>query len=197
LSIGKEEKTEFSGKKGKEVKIIIIVGMPASGKNIARSYAEARGIPYFATGDLVRKEVQKRGLEPTPENTARTSTDLRGEDGLGVTRLALEKAVGSGCRLAFMEGMRSWPEIEWIREKAEAFLVAFIAPKKVRSDRIAARGRSDDSAVMFDARDTREIAYGSAVPIALADEYILNIQTVEESTAALDRIMKKFAPSSI
>jgi dephospho-CoA kinase len=36
------------------MKIFVIVGMPASGKNIARSYAESNGLPYFATGGVVR-----------------------------------------------------------------------------------------------------------------------------------------------
>ena len=48
------------------MKMFVVVGMPASGKNIARSYAESNGIPYFATGDVVRAEVLRRGLEPEP-----------------------------------------------------------------------------------------------------------------------------------
>lgn len=173
------------------MKIMIIVGMPASGKNIARFYAESKKIPYFATGDLVRGEVQRRGVLPTPENTARVSTELRGEDGMGVTRLALEKALGSGHTLGFMEGMRSWPEIEAIRLKADAVLVAFIAPRRVRFDRITVRGRADDSPDMFMSRDMREIAYGAAVPIALADEYILNTGPLEAALERLDEIVKK------
>src|SRR4030042_3537176 len=93
--------------------IFIIVGMPASGKNIARVYAESKPIPYFATGDLVRAEVKKRGLDPTPENTGRVSTELRGEDGLGVPRLALAHALRSGHPAVFMEGMRLWPRVEY------------------------------------------------------------------------------------
>ena len=172
--------------------IFIIVGMPASGKNIARDYAESEHIPYFATGDLVRAEIRNRGLDPTPENTGRVSTELRGKDGLGVTRLALATALQSGQPAVFLEGMRSWPEIELIRQEAEGILVAFIAPKRIRSDRVASRGRSDDSQAQFDERDSREIQYGAAVPIALADEYILNVGPMEETTAALHRIVKKY-----
>lgn len=172
--------------------IFIIVGMPASGKNIARGYADSRRIPYFATGDLVREEVARRGLDPTPENTGRVSTELRGKDGMGVTRLVLAGALQAGHPAVFMEGMRSWPEIELIRQKAEGILIAFIAPQGVRSERVAARGRSDDSPARFDERDWREIQYGAAVPIALADEYILNTGPMEETTALLDRIVKKY-----
>lgn len=173
------------------MKIFIIVGMPASGKNIARSYAEATQIPYFATGDLVRAEVKRRGLEPSPENTGRVSTELRGEDGMGVTRLALSSVLRSGHRAVFLEGMRSWPEIELIRKKAETILVAFVAPRAVRLKRVAERGRSDDSPERFDERDSREIEYGTAIPIARADEYILNTGTTEEAKAALDGLVKK------
>jgi dephospho-CoA kinase len=176
------------------MKIFIVVGMPASGKNLARVYAESKHIPYFATGDLVRAEVKKRGLDPNPGNTGRVSTELRGKDGLGVTRLALTGALQSGRDAVFLEGMRSWPEIELIRQKAEGILVAFIAPRGIRLERVAARGRADDSPGGFDERDSREIQYGAAVPMAMADEYILNTGSPEEATALLDIIVKKHLP---
>lgn len=173
------------------MKIFIIVGMPASGKNLARVYAESKHIPYFATGDLVRAEVEKRGLDPTPDNTGKVSTELRGRDGRGVTRLALSGALQSGKNAVFLEGMRSWPEIELIREKAEGILLAFIAPRGIRLQRVAVRGRPDDSPDQFGERDNREIRYGTAIPIALADDYILNTGTMAEAEADFDRIVKK------
>ena len=173
------------------MKIFIIVGMPASGKNLALHYAESKRFPYFATGDLVRQEVSRMGLEPSAENMARVSTELRGKDGLGVTRLALSAALGSRRPVVFLEGMRSWPEIELIREDAEAVVVAFLAPREVRLRRILSRGRSDDSPDHFQERDLREIQYGTAVPIALADEYILNTGGIEEARTALEGIVKR------
>lgn len=174
------------------MKIFVIVGMPAAGKNLARDYAIARGIPYFATGDLVRAEVVLRGVEATPENMATISNELRGDDGMGVTRLALETALNADAPLVMLEGMRSWPEIELIRRQAMAVVIAFLAPMALRCDRIVSRGRSDDSADAFNERDQREIAYGTAVPIALADEYILNTGTMEESLQALNDVLDKY-----
>ncbi len=172
------------------MKIFIIVGMPASGKNIARLYAESKNIPYFATGDLVRREVSKRDLEPTAENTGKVSTELRGKDKMGVTRLALSAALKARNPMVFLEGMRSWPEIDLIRQEAESIVVAFLAPKEVRLKRILSRGRSDDLPEYFQERDLREISYGTAVPIALADEYILNKGSLEDALQALDQIVK-------
>ncbi len=172
--------------------IFIVVGMPAAGKNIAREYAESKNIPYFATGDLVRAEVKKQGLEANAENTKQVSDKMRGEDGMGVTRYALTSALAAKSKAVFMEGMRSLPEIALVKEKADAVVIAFLAPRKMRLSRIASRGRADDSIDAFDARDQREIAYGASVPIALADEYILNTDTMKDAISALDEIVKNY-----
>jgi dephospho-CoA kinase len=172
--------------------LFVVVGMPASGKNIARSYAESKRIPYFATGDVVRGEVKRQGLEPNAENTAMISTQLRGADGMGVTRLVLSRVIGSKSALVFMEGIRSLQEVKLIREKVDCVVVAFVAPRKLRLERIMSRGRSDDSAGAFDDRDMREIAYGAAVPVALADGYILNTRSMEDAMNDLDNIVKNY-----
>jgi dephospho-CoA kinase len=176
------------------MKVFAIVGMPASGKNIARVYAESRGFAYYATGDIVRAEIMKRNLEADAQTSARVSDELRGADGMGVTRRALETVLASGAEVGFLEGMRSWPEIELIRGKADCAVIAFIAPRSLRRERIVARGRSDDSPRSFDDRDRREIDYGTAVPIALADEYVLNTKTLDLAMAELDAIVKKHVP---
>lgn len=169
--------------------IFVIVGLPAAGKNIGRIYAESKGYPYHATGDLVRAEVRRRGFDADAAHMAAVSTELRGDDGMGVTRMALAEALAEKGPVVFLEGMRSWPEIELIRQRAECFVVAFLAPRPVRLKRIAARGRADDSVQAFDQRDQREIDYGAAVPIALADGYVLNTGSLDEALLALDRIV--------
>ena len=173
------------------MKVFIIVGMPASGKNIARDYAQAKGYPYHATGDIVRAEVRRRGLPADPQSTALVSDELRGLDGMGVTRLALETALTEDSPIVFLEGMRSFPEINLIAGQVECVVVAFLAPRSARMQRILSRGRADDAPDAFDARDQREITYGAAVPIALADEYILNTGSMEEAMGALDAIVQR------
>ena len=173
------------------MKVFVVVGMPASGKNIARIYAQDRGIPYFATGDLVRNEIRKRGLEHDAVAAAAVSTELRGADGLGVTKLALALAMESASDILFMEGMRSQQEIEFIRAKAESVVIAFLAPRQLRLQRIISRQRSDDSPQLFEERDLREVEYGTAVSIVLADEYILNKGTLEEAVEQIDQIIRR------
>jgi dephospho-CoA kinase len=173
------------------MKIFIIVGTPAAGKNIARLYAGSRDMVYYSTGDIVRAEVKIRGLEVDAVTSSAVSDDLRGEDGMGVTRLALEEILKTGAEVGFLEGMRSWQEIEMIREKADGVVVAVLAPRGLRLDRICSRGRADDSPADFDERDEREIAYGTGIPIALADAYILNTGTMDDAINQLDAIVRR------
>jgi len=171
------------------MKLIVITGMPAAGKNIAAEYARSRQWPHFSTGDFVRAEICKRGCLADPETSAKISTELRGEDGLGVTRLAVEEALRQKADLVFLEGIRSWPEIELIRSKTPCTLVAVVAPRNLRLNRIKQRGRQDDSADHFEKRDQREIEYGVAVCIALADAYVLNNSSMRDALQQFDEIV--------
>lgn len=173
------------------MKLIVVTGMPAAGKNIAAQYAEAHQYPHFSTGDFVRAEILKRGCKGDPETSAKISTELRGADGLGVTRMAVEEALRQKSDLVFLEGIRSWPEIEWIRSRETCALVAVVAPRNLRLNRIKQRGRDDDSEDHFDKRDQREIEYGVALCIALADAYVLNTGTIDDAMRQLDEIIKK------
>lgn len=172
------------------MKLIVVTGMPAAGKNIAAEYAQKRQYPLFSTGDFVRKEIRRRGCVADPETSAAISTEMRGADGLGVTRLAVEEALKQKADFVLLEGIRSWSEIEFIRSHAPCTLVAILAPRNVRLNRVKQRGRDDDSAEHFDERDRREIEYGVAVCIALADAYVLNDCTMGDALKQLDGIVK-------
>jgi len=174
------------------MKLFAVVGMPAAGKNIAAQYAQEHKYPLFSTGDFVRAEIRKRGVSGDPEMSAKISTQMRGADGLGVTRLAVGEAFKTESEVVFLEGIRSWPEVEWIRSQVECTLVAVVAPRKARLERVKQRGREDDSVEHFALRDQREIEYGVAVCIALADAYVLNTGTMENALAQLDSIVKGY-----
>jgi len=172
------------------MKLIVITGMPAAGKNIAAEYAQKYQYPLFSTGDFVRAEIRRRGCIADPETSAAISTEMRGVDGLGVTRMAVEEALRQKADIVFLEGIRSWSEIEFIRRHSPCILVAILAPRNLRLNRVKQRGRADDSAEHFNERDRREIEYGVAVCIALADAYILNDCTMADALKQLDNIVK-------
>jgi dephospho-CoA kinase len=173
------------------MKIFVIVGMPASGKSIARDYAKKNHYPYYSTGDIVRSEIEKRNLHPDAGSNAIISDELRGPDGLGITSMALAEALKVKSEIVFLEGMRSWPEIELISRRAECILIAVVAPKAERYVRVRYRGRADDTVDLFNDRDWREIDYGIAACIALADEYVLNADDMENAFNQFKAIVQK------
>jgi dephospho-CoA kinase len=179
------------------MKLILVTGMPAAGKNIAARYAQMHQYPHFSTGDFVRAEIKKRGCTADPETSAKISTELRGSDGLGVTRMAVGEILQQTAEIVFLEGIRSWQEIEWIRNRTACTLVAVAAPRCLRLDRVMQRGREDDSAEYFDIRDRREIDYGVSVCIALADAYVLNTGSIEYALDQLDEIVGKIKNSCL
>lgn len=173
------------------MKIFVIVGMPASGKDIVRQYAKINQHSHFSTGDIVRAEIQKRNVTGDAENTAVISDELRGQDGLGVTKIVLNEVLNSGADVVFLEGIRSWQEIEFIRSRADCVLIAIIAPRALRCLRVTQRKRDDDAIEFFAKQDWREIDYGVANCIALADAYILNTGSLDEATNQLARLVEK------
>jgi dephospho-CoA kinase len=175
-------------------KVLVVVGMPASGKNIARDYSTAKRIPYLSTGDIVREECRKRGLEPDAESCKAISDELRGIDPAELTNrlITTVKEKYQAMPMVVLEGMRSWEEIESLKKHFQVSICAFVLPRSVRKKRLVARGRPEDDPSRFDERDMREIRYGTSVPIAMADHYILNEGTVEESSRKFARIVADF-----
>jgi len=179
------------------MKLVLVTGMPAAGKNIAASYAQMNHYPYFSTGDFVRAEIRKKGCTADPETSAKISTELRGKDGLGVTRMAIKQILQQMADIIFLEGIRSWQEVELIRNSKDCKLVAVVAPRRLRLARVIQRGREDDSAEYFDIRDRREIDYGVSVCIALADAYVLNTGSIEYALGQMDDIVRNIKGSCL
>jgi len=50
---------------GGRLRLILIAGMPGSGKSIVSSIARELGLPVYVMGDVVREEARRRGIEPT------------------------------------------------------------------------------------------------------------------------------------
>ena len=50
------------------VKIIAVVGMSGSGKSVAVDYLTSKGYPKVYFGGMIYKEMEKRGVERTPDS---------------------------------------------------------------------------------------------------------------------------------
>ncbi|MDI9395314.1 MAG: dephospho-CoA kinase [Euryarchaeota archaeon] len=166
------------------MKIIAFVGMPASGKTEASRIAAEMGIPVIIMGDVIRKEVLKRGLEPNDSNTGMVATDLRKCEGMdAVARRCISQIRETGSELVAVDGVRGIAEVECFRKEfGKGFiLISIYAPIEVRFSRIQKRGRSDDmnSIEGLRHRDERELSWGMGEAIDASNVEIENNSTLE------------------
>ncbi|AYK15205.1 MAG: dephospho-CoA kinase [Methanosarcina flavescens] len=166
------------------MKIIAFVGMPASGKSEAAKIASEMGIPVVNMGDVIRKEVLRRGLEPNDSNTGMVATQLRKCEGMDAVAIrCISQIYETGSDLIVVDGVRGIAEVECFRrEFGEGFiLISIYAPIEVRFSRIKKRGRSDDmdSIEGLRRRDERELGWGMGEAIEASNVEIENNFTLE------------------
>jgi len=170
-------------------KLILVTGMPGSGKSIFGEVARRKGLPVINMGDIVREIAYERGLEVNDSNLAKIAKELRDKIGkAAVAMLAYEKACKTGSTVAVIEGLRSLEELDYLQQNAkEAVLVAFHSSPKTRFGRLLRRARRDDPSTWeeFVERDRRELGFGIGSVIALADIMVVN-ENIE-----LDELQRK------
>ena len=167
------------------MKVVGVVGMPASGKTEAAEVAHEEGVPVVSMGDVIREEVELRGLEPTDKNMGRVGVALREKEGdEAVAQRCASEIRNKDASVVLVDGVRSADEAEFFREEfGEDFvLVAVEAPFETRLERVRERGRSDDAdaADELRERDERELGYGMGEAIEEADVTIQNDGSLEE-----------------
>jgi dephospho-CoA kinase len=166
------------------MKAVGVVGMPASGKSEAARLARDEGVPVVTMGDIIRDEVERRGLEPTDDNMGDVATSLREEEGDGaVARRCADKIRAKDAPVVVVDGLRSDDEADYFRDKFDDrfVLVAVEAPFETRLERVRARDRDDDMATADELRerDDRELGYGMGKAIEDADVRIVNDGSLE------------------
>ena len=166
------------------MKAVLVTGLPGSGKSIVVEAAKKLGIPVVCMGDIVREEAIKRGLEINREVLGRLSRELRQKFGQDIiAKLTYEKVRGIRANVCLIDGVRSWAEVEYFKNKFEnVIIIAVHAPPRIRFLRLLSRGREDDPKTWeeFIERDERELSMGIGKVIALSDYIILNYRKKKE-----------------
>ena len=175
-------------------KIIAIVGMCGSGKSIASEYYEARGYKKVYFGGVTMEQLEKEGLEVTPDNEKMMRERLRKEYGMAAyATLSLPKIEEySKTSNVVLDGLYSWDELVVLKEKfSDLKVIAIVVDKELRYERLSSRDVRPftfEEAKKRDISEIENIAKGG--PIAYADYYILNNGGLEEYNSELDRITK-------
>ena len=174
--------------------VILVVGMPGSGKEEFVSTATAKGYSVIRMGDVVRDEAKRRGLPSDDKSIGGFANEERKLHGSAIwaeRTLALVKN-----RQTLIDGTRSLDEVERFRQAfgQGMLLVAVFAPEKARFQRLSHRGRPDDprSVEDFRARDKRELSWGIGGAFASADLVIANDSTIEGFREKARKLLDRF-----
>jgi dephospho-CoA kinase len=189
--------------------IIVITGLPGSGKSEASGYIKSLGIPMFRTGDIVREEVLRRGLELNAQNSEMIARKLREEEGMDV----LARRLGGKIKklrggLVCVEGPRDMHEVRYLATLGRVMIIITEAPEKTRFGRLSARKgsgrlepRSRDPKTFeeFRWRDERELERGLREVMA-TDSYprvvVSNAGAREELTGNIRKIVENLKKGS-
>jgi dephospho-CoA kinase len=178
------------------MRVIAVVGYPASGKGEFSRIAAAAGIPVVVMGDIIRREAAKAGLGTSDAALGEMAVRLRRERGMdAVAHLTIEDVKALRAPLLLIDGLRGDAEVRLFRSRFPGFLlVGIVSDFANRLARSSARGRSDDLSKEEDLRnrDLREEGFGLARALAEADRVLGNDGTLaefeEKVRALLDEI---------
>ena len=169
--------------------------MPGSGKGVFRKTVQRLGYPVVIMGDVVRAEVKRRNLNPTPENMGKVMLSLRELDGPSAIAkqciIPLKETTGN---LVVIDGIRSLVEVEEFKKHFPNFvLVAVHSSPMIRYKRLVNRKRSDDPPnwATFMDRDLRELGIGMGSVISLADYMIINEGSINRYKNKITQVISK------
>ena len=180
------------------VKIVAIVGMSGSGKSVAVDYLTAQGVPKVYFGGMIYKEMEKRGIARTEDGESEKEfremiRETEGKD--WVVRQVIDEVhdlIEAGQRRIVLDGVYSWTEYKTLKHEFPGILtfVAIVVPKKLRYKRVAMRPARPFNAEEIRERDRSEIEnLEKGGPIAAADYYVLNDDTVEHMEKKIKEIL--------
>ena len=102
------------------MKIYGITGMPLSGKTLAAEILEENGFAVLDMGEVVRIEMEKRGVEP--EKTGPFVNEMRsehGNDAIAQLSIPYLKEIIEEKGKIVIAGMRSWEEKKRFEKETE------------------------------------------------------------------------------
>ena len=130
-------------------KVLVLAGLPGSGKSVASEIAKSMNIPIIIMGNVIRRETAERGLEPNSRNIGMVAMDLREKFGDDVVLQRVWPIISEELKnnhLVIIDGMRSIAEKNALVQLMgfEPEILAILASEDIRNSRIIQRKRSDD-----------------------------------------------------
>ncbi len=195
-SLGKQFiKNHLKNWKQKKKTILAVVGMPGSGKTEASLFFKGKGLPIVSFSNVINEYIDKNKLKHTEEVHSKLRREFREKHGNQAMAVLNEEKLKTELKnnnIVVIEGMRSWEEFVYLRDKmtkVRVFILAMYADKKLRYKRIASR--KSRSHLYGEERDINELVETNMGPtIAFADSLVKNNFSLEELHDKLEEVYR-------
>ena len=179
-------------------KVIVFVGMPGVGKSVCVEHMKSRDVPFVYFGGITIDEVKRRGMELNEASEKFVREDIRAQEGKGAYAVRIigqiEELIAAGHKLIAVDGLYSWTEYKIFKDifGERAVVVAVLASREVRHRRLAERKFRPLDEKEATERDYAEIEHlEKGGPIANADYFLANDNSVEQLVADLQKLLPK------
>lgn len=180
--------------------IIGITGAFGSGKSEAANFFSSRGFEKVLLSSFLEKDLERRGVKHiTRKMLQDLGNEWRKNLGAGVlAKKALEYISKKNYRKVVIDGIRNIGEIEEFRKEKSFILLAVVANRKIRFNRLKKLKRRESLTwELFERLDDRDLGIGEkstglqdAFCIALSDVFITNNRTKEYLEKKLGAFIK-------
>ena len=160
------------------MRLLIVTGMPGTGKEEFLKVAEEMNVPFIRMGDVVRETYESSDKSMSVGEFASAERERHGYD-IWAKR-SLERMSGN---IFLVDGCRSMDEVNAFRSLTDdVTLIAIHSSPEARYARLIKRNRDDAPSTLdeFMERDEREMNWGLAKIMALSDVTVPNESTLEE-----------------
>ncbi|MBI4444667.1 MAG: AAA family ATPase [Acidobacteria bacterium] len=123
--------------------IIGLTGKNGAGKGVIADFLRAKGFYYYSLSDVIREEIQARGLAVEREKLVEVGTELRGRYGNGYLAESILQRIQPDKNYV-VDSFRHPDEVAVFRSRPDFHLFTVEAEPQVRFERLKSRAREND-----------------------------------------------------
>ncbi len=165
--------------------IVGVTGLYCSGKDTFAEYLEKKGFVHFSLSDLIREDMERKGIEITRDNLIKHANKLREKYGHGVLGERALHKMQSGDYV--ISSIRHPAEAKELMKAGAFFLIEVTAPIKIRLKRIKARKREEDPMTLSELKKKEK----SESQKSGAGQQLTNVMKMAKIKVANDKNLKK------
>lgn len=174
--------------------VVGLTGPNAAGKGTVASHLGSRGFVYHSLSDILREELESRGMPPTRANLIEVGNELRAAHGAGVlAERILPRLTGRDV----VDSIRNPAEVEVLRRVPGFLLLAVDAPIETRFARAMERARAGDGMTLEEFRAKEALENTSdptrqqlAATFRLADRTLTNASDFDSLYSQVEEVLR-------